>query len=248
MTKQSALSLASIVVGALLTNPADAALIDRGGGLIYDSALNVTWLADANYAKTSGYDADGKMSWQNAAGWADSLSYYDSVRNVSYTDWRLPTFNDLGGVGCDYGYSGTDCGYNVSTVSSELAHLYYGDLANKGFVDSRGLQQDGYGLVDDPANPHDESLFSNIQTYYYWIGTPYNGTGGNSQDHAWYLQTATGMQNYTSKGSNFYAWAVRDGDVATVPAPESFGLFISGMGLIGLAVNRQRKAVQINTH
>jgi hypothetical protein len=37
-------------------------LIDRGGGLIYDTDLNVTWLADANYAQTSGYDADGFMT------------------------------------------------------------------------------------------------------------------------------------------------------------------------------------------
>lgn len=36
-----------------------------------------------NYAKTSGYDADGMLSWQNATAWADSLSYHDNVRNVS---------------------------------------------------------------------------------------------------------------------------------------------------------------------
>jgi hypothetical protein len=39
-----------------------AALWDRGGGLIYDDVLNITWLQDANYAKTSGYDADGRMT------------------------------------------------------------------------------------------------------------------------------------------------------------------------------------------
>ena len=31
---------------------ASAALIDRGNGLIYDNGLNITWLQDANYAKT----------------------------------------------------------------------------------------------------------------------------------------------------------------------------------------------------
>jgi len=33
-----------------------AILTDRGGGLIYDDDLNITWLQDANYADTSGYD------------------------------------------------------------------------------------------------------------------------------------------------------------------------------------------------
>ena len=32
-----------------------AALFDRGGGLIYDSDLDITWLKDGNYAQTSGY-------------------------------------------------------------------------------------------------------------------------------------------------------------------------------------------------
>ena len=40
----------------------EAALIDRGNGLLYDPDLDITWLADGNYAKTSGYDDDGKMT------------------------------------------------------------------------------------------------------------------------------------------------------------------------------------------
>ena len=58
---------------------ANAALFDRGGGLIYDDVLNVTWLQDANYAQTSGYDADGGMTWGNAVAWVSDLSYYDST-------------------------------------------------------------------------------------------------------------------------------------------------------------------------
>lgn len=81
----------ALLAGLSLSGAAQAALIDRGGGLIYDTDLNITWLADANYAKTSGYDADGLMTWQEAMDWAANLSYYDSVRGVSYDDWRLPT-------------------------------------------------------------------------------------------------------------------------------------------------------------
>lgn len=227
-------------VGAILCGPAQAALHDRGGGLIYDDILNVTWLQDASHAQTSGYDADGKMSWVNAVTWVESLSYFDSVRGVTYTDWRLPKTFDLGAIGCDYGYSGTDCGYNVSVASSELAHLYYVDFGNRAFVDSRGLQQPGYGLIDDPANPNDESLFRNIQSYSYWSGTAYTGSGGASQTHAWHFATSVGSQNYISQGTQYHAWAVRDGDVMAVPEPETYALFAAGLGLVSFAVQRRQ--------
>ena len=35
-----------------LVSTAEATLIDRGGGLIYDTVLDVSWLRDANYAET----------------------------------------------------------------------------------------------------------------------------------------------------------------------------------------------------
>lgn len=39
--------------GTLSAGGAKVRLFGRGGGLIYDSEQNLTWLADANYAKTS---------------------------------------------------------------------------------------------------------------------------------------------------------------------------------------------------
>lgn len=231
-----------LLVAALASGTAHAALHDRGGGLIYDDVLDVTWLQDANHAKTSGQDADGKMSWINAMAWVDNLTYFDSVRGVTYSDWRLPETFDLGVAGCDYAYSGTDCGYNLSVASSELAHLYYVDFGNRAFVDSRGLQQPGYGLVDDALNPADESLFRNIQSFSYWSGTSYQGSGGAPETHAWHFSTSVGSQNYISKGTQYYVWAVRDGDVAAVPEAETHALFLAGLGLIGFAVRRRMNA------
>ena len=89
--------VAALAVAATLSGAAQAALIDRGGGLIYDTDLNVTWLKDANYAQTSGYDADGRMTWGQSMTWADNLGYYDSVRGVTYTDWRLPDGKPING-------------------------------------------------------------------------------------------------------------------------------------------------------
>ena len=114
-----------------------AALSYRPGRMIYDDVLKITWLKDANYAKTSGYDADGLMNWADANTWAANLSY------GGFDDWRLPTMVDTGASGCDFAYAGTDCGFNVqtvngSTVYSELAYMYYVNLGLKAYYDTSG--------------------------------------------------------------------------------------------------------------
>jgi len=157
--------------GVIFALPAQATLYDRGGGLIYDDVLNVTWLQDANYAKTSGYDADGRMTWDQAMAWVADLSYHDSARGVTYDDWRLPHFVDTGAPGCDYAYTGTDCGYNVQTTSSgavysEMASLFYDTLGNKGYFTPAATPQAGFGLTN--AGP-----FQNFQNYTYWLDSEY---------------------------------------------------------------------------
>ena len=44
------LALFVIAAFALVSGAAHATLMNNGGGLIYDSDLNITWLQDANYA------------------------------------------------------------------------------------------------------------------------------------------------------------------------------------------------------
>jgi hypothetical protein len=127
-----------------------AALYDRGGGLIYDDVLNVTWLKDINYAQTSGFDDDGAMSFDDAQAWAQSLNYFDSVRNRSYSGWRLPSM-DVNGDG-----QFIDCGLNIAACAdNELGHLYYID-----------------GVSTTAPNP-----FFNIQPSaynVYWSTTPFD--------------------------------------------------------------------------
>ena len=65
-----------------------AALYDRGNGLIYDDVLDITWLQDANYAKTSGYDFDGRLNWY------DALEFVDQLEIGSFTEWKLPSAGD----------------------------------------------------------------------------------------------------------------------------------------------------------
>lgn len=216
------------LVASLAWVPAEAALVDRGGGLIYDTVQNLTWLADANYA--------GKiMSWQQAKDWVSGLSYHDSVRNVDYNDWRLPTVTDLGAPGCNYSVSGTDCGFNVDPSSSQLAHLFHIGLENRSAIDANGQSQTNYGVYDDPANPSDENLFSNIPAGYYWLGSKHN----DSEQDAWYMNLNTGYQHYGWIENRFYVWAVRKGDVAAVPLPGAAWLFASG--LIAFSMRYRRR-------
>ena len=68
-------------------------LIDRGFGLLYDVERDITWLQDANYAKTVGRTADGEMTWNDAMAWVAGLRY----RGI--TGWRLPDARGPDGSG-----------------------------------------------------------------------------------------------------------------------------------------------------
>ena len=196
----------ALLAGLALSGAAQATLIDRGGGLIYDSGLDITWLKDANLAATSsfgvpGINANGWMNWFAAQSWIDAMN---TAHYLGYSDWRLPTMVDTLTPGCDYAYGGTDCGYNVQTASggitySELAYMYYSasSLDNKAYYDTSGNPQPGFGLVDDPLNPNDESLFTNIQP----AAPPCTGRGWSTQPryrHRVVLLHRIGVQQTTT--------------------------------------------------
>ena len=89
--------------------------------MIYDDVLDITWLQDANYAMSSGYDTDGKMTWNEAIAWADQLSF------GGFNDWRLPMVSPVNGLAfsTDWGFDGsTDFGYNITRPTSELMYMY----------------------------------------------------------------------------------------------------------------------------
>jgi Protein of unknown function (DUF1566) len=86
------MKLKTMVFAALaalcMTSGAEAALVSRlGGKAYYDTVNNLTWLQNADYARTSGYDADGLMKWADAVAWAGSLN----IEGV--TGWRLPSLS-----------------------------------------------------------------------------------------------------------------------------------------------------------
>ncbi len=214
------LALIAISICGLATET-EAILLDRGNGLFYDTDLSITWLQDANYAKTSGDDADGLMTWSQAVTWAESLVF------AGFDDWRLPKFRDIGSPGCNWEFSGTDCGYNVNPITNEMAHLFYNELGNKAYYDIYGQYQPGWGLT----NTGD---FMNIQPYIYWTGTEVSSSTGA----AWTFDFNIGYQTYDGKAASYYAWAVRGGDVSAVPEPSTLILF--GSTLLGLVLLRKK--------
>ena len=195
----------------------------------YDTALNITWLANANAAVGSAYDTaspgTGYMNWTTANTWAANLN----VNGV--TGWRLPKMTDPNANCNTYTYSGGPCGFN-NPSTSELAHMYYTTLGDKGQYNTSGIAQAGYGLTN--TGP-----FLNVQSVFYWSATEYApGTSG-----AWLFGTDVGLQGSGNKAYSLYAWAVRAGDVgaSAAPIPAAVWLFGSGlMGLVGMSGKRRR--------
>ncbi|MET0066084.1 MAG: PEP-CTERM sorting domain-containing protein [Candidatus Thiodiazotropha sp.] len=228
----------SLTAGLLiLSTSANATLIDRGNGLIYDDVLNLTWMQDANYAGTLGAANNGAMTWNDAMLWVEGLVFQ------GYDDWRLPSMVDTGNPGCDFATSGTDCGYDVqttdgSTIYSEMASLWFDTLGNPV---QGGVVNTGPFINLQAADFND----------YYWLNQEY----ALRDDVAWTFYTYTALQFAEQKGALQYAWAVRSGDVGdwdlissdpssgdTVAVPEPSTVLLLGGGLIGfLGFARRRK-------
>lgn len=175
---------------------AQATLIDRGEGFIFDDVLNITWTQAANI---NGLDHwDGQDIW--AAGYSQTHTVYGT-----FNDWRLPSMdvdNDDTIVNCS---SATE----LACRDNEYGYLYH-----------------QYGIT--PSSP---APFKNVQSYYYWSDTGY----ALSPLYAWFFHFGFDFQSTDLKGSSYYAWAVRDGDIAPVPVPAAAWLFGTAlMGLLGV--------------
>lgn len=201
--------------------------LGNGFEAYYDQELNVTWLADANFARTTGTDSygdtsDGRMSWSGAQRWVQRLN----VHGVE--QWRLPTLVDVDADGCrSFSYAGganVDCGYNVDPSLSELAHMFFVTLGNRAwFAPVTGTSSGGgSGLVN--TGP-----FAHLASAGYWAGVE-----DQFLANAWYFYAGGGLQDTARKADELMVWPVRQGDVAQLLVPEPSGVALSLAGCFAL--------------
>jgi hypothetical protein len=177
-----------IILISFIAGHGHATLIDNGGGLIYDTDLNITW-----------YDYNsGRMTWSQAMSWARGLK----VGGVD--GWRLPQTLPINGHVYNRfgdGHNGdSDAGWNISapgsahprSTVSTMAYLYYVELENK-----------------SPGGLANKGPFKNIDNAIYWSGTEDAPFPGN----AYSFNFNDGFQGISPKTWRCYALAVHSGNI-----------------------------------
>ena len=137
--------LAGVVCAAILSlglaSTAHADLVSRmGGQAVYDTDLNITWIADANLALTNQFGlalseselpiapntvgSTGLVTWDNANAWIAGMN---AANYLGFDDWRA-TSTAESGSSCTVDPEGTmpvssgAVGYNCT--GSEMGHLF----------------------------------------------------------------------------------------------------------------------------
>jgi len=182
---------------------ANAALISADGGLVVDDPdANLMWSSNVAGVLASPSAAQTWISGLNASDYG------------GYNDWRLPTTVD------SYPAS---AGTNPDQSSSEMAHLFYGELG----------QISGSQIT--AVHSADYSLFSGLSDNVFWSGTVYSANPA----YQWAFDPNNGSQYYVpANGGASAALAVRS--LNPVPLPASAWLLLSGLGGLGFAGWRRR--------
>lgn len=148
MKKSRLLGAMCASIFSIITISPHAALINNGGGLIYDDKLNITW-AQPDVIRTFG----------DANIWAAGLTLGGAA------EWRLPYIGVAAGAGP---FTGTpvDCSTATELVcrDNELGYMFYQNLS--------GTQGQPILASGDP----DLALFPTLQLFAYWSGTEFDSS------------------------------------------------------------------------
>jgi hypothetical protein len=221
--------LAAIIL-CLSAATSDAALLGRApltpGGTdyqaYYDDVLGITWLADANFAETSGFHDNHLLSWYEANGFIAELN---NTSHLGIETWRLPSMD----VNADE--------YVVKCSVATDAECRDNEL--------------GYMSVIYAAASVSPLVFENV-FFNYWSSTDYDAdnvdwpggatcNSGAEGQCAWRQGFGFDSQNYVRKTYGepydsaelgYSVWAVASGDIAVVPIPAAAWLLASAVGLL----------------
>jgi hypothetical protein len=212
-TKLSFLTLVFLSLFSI-SNFTHAALINRGGGMIYDDVLDVTWLQEAVHL-TNHYGS--------------ALDYVDSLVHGGYDDWRLPRV--LVSDGSD------GMGNILNVTESEVSHLLIltlGNIVNPGApLGTPAVELNScspfLGLtVDGCGGEHYD--------HPWWLDASAYGP----EVTYWAFNVWAGEHTHHHSAHSGLVWAVRDGDV-TVPEPSTILLMATGIaGFLFVGRKRQR--------
>ncbi len=204
-------------------------IINDSHGYIYDTPNDI----DNGYYALSPNDFDfgssnggGKTDWWGANAF---INYLNAIDYAGSSRWRLPATPD----------SSSSLGYY--RTGSELGGLYYNSLGIGGAYDAHGNSLANYGIYGNGTGGGQADAlgpFDNVQSFAYWSGTQALSL---TSDFSWYLNTYGGLQQATSKDSEFYVWALCDGNISIpVPEPSEAAMLLSGLALFGARLRRQR--------
>jgi len=112
--------------------------------------------------------------------------------------------------------------------------MFYQNLGNTGYYDSTGTSTGctGADLCLTNTGP-----FDNLESYVYWSAVGY-APGSNI---AWAFNPFNGFQDLFDKDFEFYAWAVRSGDVTASAVPEPSVVLLMASGLLGMVSLRKKR-------
>ena len=240
-------SILCATVLAIASTATNAALVDLGGGLIYDENQNLTWTQDASMS--------GWVNWQEATDWAANLVFGGA------DGWRLPTTTQFADPTCGVDVRG-DFFFEsrLGCLGGEMELLtaaadpwtndlfkdengkttlnrtrYWTDMPYRDWLDPCIGFPDTYGVecnigTTDPITGEFTVTDNGDRTGFYW---QWGFTGWGGINGPAFKTTLNGTNDR-------FAWAVHDGKVSAVPVPAAVYLF--GSGLVGLFGILKRKA------
>lgn len=237
--KKSLILLFALVISVSIVGTANAALINNGNHLIYDTDLKITWY---DYASGSQYSLSG--GYQAAVDWAGGINVGGTVLG----SWTLPT--TINSTAWSWGYDGsTTAGGNITT--SEMGHLFYVELGNIGWYGTDGSSgQPGWGLKNvGPFNYVGPYGNARLNPGVYWGSTDapdprYGSVTPSDSSMVWCFDFSSGVQDEYGKSSSVYSFiAVHPGDIGGIPpspVPEPATAQLLVIGIAGLAAFRRR--------
>ncbi len=110
----------------------------------------------------------------------------------------------------------------MDTSTGELAHLFHNVLGNESWYNPDATRNSTGCPSSDPYCVQNTSAdgvtTSNLESCVCWSGTPY----APDTDLAWDFSTLNGYQFRSGKDNQFYAWAVRPGELFPLPFAFAF--------------------------